>query len=169
MAAYATADDMIARYDSRSIGNLVTDDGQRAEEVELSTNEKVTTSLSSATGRVNAACLRGNRYTVDELAGLTGDDAEYLKDIVCAQAFLILWRRRPHGDDQLRDAVKEEVDEALKQLRTGEMVFNITAVKDAGIPQIDTIARVTIGSQWELVADKCRPSFYPRRRSYRNR
>lgn len=169
MAAYATADDMIARYDSRTLGELVTDDGQRAEEVELSTNAKMTTALSTATGHVNAACLRGNRYTVAELEALTGESAEYLNDIVCAQAFWILWRRRPYGDDALRKAAKEEADMALEQLRTGDMVFDVDAVKDAGIPQIDTIARVTIGSQWELVADKCRPSFYPRRRSYRNR
>jgi len=169
MAAYADASDMIARYDSRTLGELVKDDGQREEEVDLATNGKMTTALSTATGHVNAACLRGNRYTVAELEALTGESAEYLNDIVCAQAFWILWRRRPYGDDALRKAAKEEADVAVDQLRSGDMVFDITAQKDAGIPQIDTIARATISSEWEMVVDKARPRFYPRRRSYRNR
>lgn len=169
MTAYADSADMIARYDSRTLGELVTDNGQRAEEVELSTNMKMTTALSTATGLVNAACLRANRYTVVELEALTGESAEYLNDIVCAQAFWILWRRRPYSEDDLRKAAKTEADMALEQVRSGDMIFDIDSTKDAGMPQIGTVARLTIGSEWELMVDKARPRFYPRRRSFRNR
>ncbi len=171
MAAFATAQDMIDRYDVRTLGDLVTDDGTRVAEASLPDNDKLAKALQAATGKVLAACLRANRYTKAQLLALSGESRDYLIDITCAIAFWNLWRRKPYTDlkDQQGQA-KQEADEALEMLRSGDHIFDVSETREAGIPQIDTISRATIANDWELVADVARNGrFYPRRRTYRRR
>lgn len=169
MAAYADADDLIARYDTRILGDLVNDSGERITEAELSGNSKITTALEGASGELNANVLRGNRYSVSDISALTGNDLVFLKDIICTLAFARLYRRRSWVE--ISDSMKESMEYAerkLKALGNGEVIFNIEDTRNAGAPSVTAVSRVEITRDWELVADKCRGHIYPQRRSYRN-
>jgi phage gp36-like protein len=169
MTAFATAADMIARYDARTLGDLVTDDGNQVAENALAANPKMTAALATATGQIKAAVLRAERYTTAELEALTGESQQYLKDLTCQIAFWCLWRRRPYIDDQQRNEVKASADEALELLRTGAHVFDIDRQKDAGTPKVETITRAEVENDWSLFVDQARGNFYPRRRTYKQR
>lgn len=169
MTSFATPADMIARYDVRTLGDLCSDSGERISEAGLAANTKLLTCLSSASGRVIASTLRAKKYTVDDLNALTGESLAYLVDITCRVAFWLLWQRKPYVDTQQRMEAKKEYDETLEMLNKGDQIFDVESVKDAGIPQVETITRVEIESDWSLFVDQGRGHFYPRRRTYKNR
>ena len=129
--------------------------------------------LSSATGRINSAVLRGNRYRATDLATLAAagtEDSDYLIDITCQIAYWMLLRGKPHvGSKEERQAAREQNDELLEVLKTGDEIFNIETTRDAGQPKIDTVTRSQAASTMSLVVDAARGRFFPRRRSYRNR
>lgn len=167
MASLATPADMILRYDSRSLGDIVSDTGNRVPETSLATDPKMLKSLEAATGQFYAAILRAKRYTRLEIEALTGESKEYLKDIVCALAFWWLWRRKPYTEmnDRLRTGAEEDAKEALTMLRNGDEVFEIATSIDAGVGTVDTPSIVAIDVGWGLVVDRCRRgNFYPARR-----
>lgn len=169
MAAFATPTDFLNRYDVRTVGDICSDDGTRVTESALATNDKLTTALNTATGQILAAVLQGERYTAADLAAMTGESAAYLTDLTCRIAFWLLWQRKPYTDDQQRMEAKERADQALELLRTGAHVFDITANKEAGRANIDTVTRTEIQDNWELFVDKARGHFYPARRTYARR
>lgn len=168
MTAYATPADLIVRYDVRTLGDLCSDDGNRVPQALLATNTKLEALLSTASGQINAAVMRGDRYTAADLASLSGESQQYLVDLTCRIAFWLLWQRRPYSDDQNRMEAKKSADEALELLRTGAQVFEIDTVIEAGKPKVDTVSRTEITNNWNLVADRCRGRFFPVRRSYAN-
>lgn len=171
MASYADGDDMIARYDSTVLGHLCADDGTPISEANLPANTKMTTALATATGRIDAALMAGDRYTAADLDGLTAESLAFLVDITCAVAFWLLWRRRPHTaqNDNQRKLSQEEAEQYLELLRTGVEVFTVSDNVAAGKPDIETISRVDLTDNWNLVVDRGRGKWLPARRSYRNR
>jgi len=169
---FATATDMVDRYDSETLGDLVTDNEDSLSESELLSSSKMTTALAGATGDVIAACLRGERYTRADLDGLTGDSLAYLKDITCAFAFWRLWKRKPYlgSMDDRRQSAQEDYREALDMLNRGDRVFDIDTAQQAGRPRIETVTHAEINDRWSLITDIARHGrFYPRRRTYSNR
>ena len=171
MAAFATATDMIARYDSRTLGDLVADDGARVPEGALASDSKMTAALNSATGELKAALLQGERYTVTELESLTAESQAFLVDLTCRVAFWRLWSRKPYSQsfDGVRQVAKSEYTDALEMLRTGAHVFELDDQIQAGHPKVDTITRAEI-REHNLVVDIARNGrFYPRRRTYGDR
>lgn len=171
MAAFATAADMIARYDSRTLGDLVSDTGAAVAEGGLAADTKMIAALASATGELKAALQRGKRYTTAQLTALTGESQAYLVTLTCAIAFWYLWRRKPpysEADAQFRQNARAEFEEAIEKLVSGENIFDIDELVDASIPKVDTVSRIE-ATGWNLLADACRGRFFPRRRSYRNR
>lgn len=167
--AYADASDLISRFDARTLGDLVEDDGKRITPGELLSHERVAAALSAATGQLHSHVLRGNRYDETDLANLTGDDLAYVKDIVCMLAFMWLHRRRHWV--KISDAMKTEMDmvrAALEALGRGEQVFNVASVRDAGKPKVIAVSRVEVERDWNLRVDRCRGHVYPLRHSYRN-
>lgn len=170
MAAYATASDMVNRYDSRELGQLCSDTKVPAAEVDLSANGKMTAALSEATGIIKAHLKKAGRYTDTELSALSGESLEFLKGITCTLAFWFLWRRKHYlGDrDPQREMIQREADTVLQMLRDGTIVLDVEANIDAGKPQVEAVPRATIISEWELRRDKDSGRFFPRRRSYRN-
>lgn len=169
MSAFASSSDMIARYDARTLGDLC-GDGSRVAEVDLGSSSKMTAALNTATGYVKAALLKGERYSETDLAALTGESLDFLKDVTCIFAFWFLWRRRKYlGDkDPNRGEAKQQFEDTLKMLNDGAWVLNVTANIEAGRGQVDTATRVDIESNWELMVDKGRGRWLPPRRSYRN-
>lgn len=170
MANFADADDMIARYDARMLGDLVSDDGTQVPEPMLAANAKMIAALASATGQVKSALLRSERYAVADLEALTGESAALLADITSQIAFWILYRRKPSADprDPMRTEVKETAEEHLEQLRLGNIALEIATTLDAGLPRAAAATRVEKLDQ-RLIVDAARPRFYPRRRTYKDR
>lgn len=169
MTAFATPADMLIRYDARTLGDLCSDSGVRLQESELTANAKLIALLSSATGQIKSAVLRGERYKVEDLEALTGESLAYLVDLTCRIAFWLLWQRKPYADDQQRLEAKKAYDESLELLQNGSHVFEITSAMDAGTPHVETVTRTEIANNWNLVADRCRGRFFPARRTYANR
>lgn len=169
MAAFATPADLLLRYDVRTLGDICSDDGIRVSETNLLTDQKVTTALDSATGQIMAAVLRGERYTAADLATMTSESRDYLKDLTCRIAFWLLWQRKPYPDDQNRMEAKKNADEALELLRTGQHIFDIAETIEAGKPDVETVTRTEIADYWNLFVDRARGRYYPSRRSYADR
>jgi hypothetical protein len=169
MAAFAAPADLILRYDVRTLGDLCSDDGTRVTQANLATDQKVEMALDTATGQIMAAVLRGERYTAADLAALTSESADYLKDLTCRIAFWLLWQRKPYTDDKQRMEAKESSDKALEMLRTGQHIFDIAATIEATKPDVETVTRVEVADEWGLFVDRARGRFYPSRRTYRDR
>jgi hypothetical protein len=161
---------MVNRYSATVLGNLCSDTRESVSEVDLATDAKMVAALSEATGIVRAHLKKGDRYTDDDLSGLTGESLEFLKGMTCTLAFWFLWRRKPYLSDKdpQKETVRREAEEVLKMLRDGTIVLDVAANIDAGKPQADTIPRATIINYWELRRDKDQGRFFPARRSYRN-
>ena len=169
---FATAQDMIDRYDSKTLGDLATDSGATVSEPDLLNNSKMTAALAGGAGDLISAVLRGERYTRANLDALTGDSLAYLLDINCAFAFWRLWKRKPYnwGMDDRRRAALEDYTEALAMLDSGARIFDIDTARESGRPDIETITQAEIDGQWSLVADIARHGrFYPERRTFAGR
>jgi len=167
---YATPDDMIARFDVRTLGDHAADGDTRVSAADLVTNAKMIAMLADASGQVNAACLQGERYSVEDLGGLTGDSAAFLVRLTCDIAFGHLWRRRPYTDDnEARAEAIRQADDHLTRLRDGEWVFDVAENKEAGRAKVIGVRRSVVSRDWKLVADRVRGKLYPRRRSFQDR
>lgn len=165
MAAFAASTDMVNRYDVRTLGQLC-GDGATIGEGALASDDKMTAALESATGQIIAAVLVGERYSRADLDGLSDESADYLVDLTCRVAFWKLWDRKPYTgrEDPNRTAAKKEALEALDMLRKGLHVFDVDGVKEAGRPDVDRIS-VAEASNFHLIVDRARGSFYPSRRT----
>src|SRR5690242_5903704 len=108
--SYATNPDMLARYDARTVGDLVNDTDIRQTPDQLLTDANLTAALSDACGMVNTAAVVGQRYTPAELAALTGDDLNILKRLVCDIAFVYLANRRGVKPAQYEDAYTRSME-----------------------------------------------------------
>jgi len=161
MAAYATADDLTARYDERTIRDLLSDDGTPVTE-RLTAHTRLTSLLEAASGRVEAASLNAKMYTAVQLAALTGNSLGLLKDIVCDLTMIRLIMRRPEkfSSEQIKD-MRESAEMYLEQLRKGERLFAIDANIDAGLPTIDGPTAVDY-ERLNLIPDRTR-NYYPGR------
>lgn len=163
MAAYATAADMMARFDVNILGDICSDTGVPVEPAELASNAKITAALADASGLIEAACLQGKRYTAAQLAALTGNSLGYLKRICCQIAYGLLWDNRSWIDDERRDRAMDRMKATLKDLRTGEIIFDVPLVPEAGLPSISQ-PTITEINRLNLVVDEARRGFYPARR-----
>ena len=139
--AHATVEDLLARYDSRRIADLVLDTDQRATPQELAGNSiagvVVQTALSDASGMINSAILAGGRYELVDLVAMTTDSKNHLKRLCCDIAYGLLISRRGYGGADL-DAMTSRAKESeafLELLRTGERMFEIEKNEQASTVQ----------------------------------
>lgn len=131
--AYATGDDLIARYDIDLIGDLASDDRETQDRNDIADHPHVLTALEDASGEVDAALLAGSRYTAEQLTTLTGASANYLKSIVCGLAMAALHERRPESvDAQTIERITQRARDAILSLRRGDNVFGLQEHIDAG-------------------------------------
>lgn len=161
--AYASADDLVKRYDARTLGDLCSDTGVRVSEVALPTNPKILAALDDASGEIDAALMQAKRYTTADLASLTGNSLAYLKRLTCTIAFAGLWNRRPSVDDMDRDEALKQARQALDRLRRGENVFDLEDQKSAGLPEVKEPSVSSI-DRLNLTVDRARRGYYPRRK-----
>lgn len=161
MAAYATPTDLLARKDARTLGDLVTDVSERVSPEDLLTDTKLQAALDDASGEIDAALLQGKRYSVADLTALNGNSQKYLIRLTCDIAWGLLCERRSYGvDDERRQAAFKSRREALERLRKGEHVFDLEAVKEAGLPSITGPTRIE-RTALNLISNRARGRFYP--------
>lgn len=167
--SYASVQNLIARYDARTVGQLVSDNNIAVPPIELAWNSVAQAALDDASGEIEAALLRGERYSAADLAALTGNSAKHLIRICCDIAFWNLWDRRPwQRQDPGRDDARKRSQDHLDRLAKGENVFNIAAVLDAGLPESTGPSAVEL-SNLNLIAYRARGHFYPVARLPNNR
>lgn len=159
---HAVPADLVNYYDETVIADLASDTGTPVEN--LTADAKVLAALSAASGKVNSAATVAERYTVEQLAALTGDDLELLKQITCTLAMARLLTRRPGS--RYVETYKESIQEAedfLERLRRGERVFAVADVREAGQLAVDGPTVVEY-ERLNLLPDRTR-NYYPSRAS----
>lgn len=159
--AFATAEDLMKRFDVGVIGDLCQDCRTEADEYDISKSKIVAMVLEEASGQFEIAVQAGGRYTLDQMASLTGSQAEHRKRIECTIAMANLFKRRT--SDALLDLAKrldEESTAYLKRLQTGENVFGFPENIQASVLEHDHVSAATIESLNLLPARMGR--FFPR-------
>ncbi len=167
MASYAAPSDLLARYDARVIGDLAGDSGARIAVGSIPTNANVLVALEDASGDIDAALLKGKRYTAANLVALTGNSLAHLKRMCCQIAIAKLWERRVYMDadeEQGAEQAAKQAREAIRKLQTGEEIFELELVVEAGLPKLSTPSPTRI-AQRNLLVDELRGNgYFPPRR-----
>lgn len=158
---YATPADLILRFDANTIADLASDSG--TPEPTIATSQIVLTSLSAASGRVDASIRVGNLYQASDIAAMTGDSMEYLMDLVCELAMARLVARRPERYREQYEELTKHAEESLERLRKGENVFAIEVNVAAGLPTVDGPSTVTY-TRLNLLPERTR-NFFPYRKT----
>ena len=161
--AYATPEDMIARKSVTTLGQLCSDSGTSVAAIDLETDPYLQAALDSASGAIDAALMQAGRYTVADLAGLTGNSLAYLVHLTCEIAMAYLFARKPTYAVTEYEASLKLQSVYLDQLRRGENVFNLPAQIDAGTPKFDQPSVASI-ERLGLLRDRTL-NYYPVRHS----
>lgn len=131
---YCTPSAALLYVDWRTPANLLSDDGTRlADSGAVASSAAWAELLLAASGEVEAAALRGKRYTPADLAAMTGAQAARLRELVARLAVGKLVFRRPG----LYPTVPQDVQDAraaLELLANGERVFGFVETMEAGLP-----------------------------------
>ena len=165
--AYATAAQLLERYDARDIGDLVSDDDTPVPRPDLLTDGKVAAALNDASGAIDSALMVGGLYSAADLAGLTGNSQYRLICICCEIAMARLFSRRPLRWQEAYAKALELAEGHLDKLRCGQNTFGLPAQIAAGLPSID--GPTTLEYQaLNLVRDRTK-NYFPGRRLPNNR
>lgn len=134
--SYATAAQAVQRHDVRQWGDLLSDDNARVAAADVLTNTTLAALLKEASGMVEMACLRGERYTPTDLGEtLSGVSKEMLVGLVCELAF---WKAtvRRHPDRALQPSAIWAL-QTLDALADGKAIFSLEEVAEAGVQDDD--------------------------------
>lgn len=139
--SYATAQNMIDRYDVNRLGQLVADDGIQRTSAQLLSDDVLAEMLADAASLINASLMAGGRYAIADLQSLTGTDAGLLVRLNADLAYGLLLQRRGYPLDQLKSIAPGYLQafQWLDRLADGQMIFNIEAVKDAGRTHLEVV------------------------------
>jgi len=133
--SYLSAAQFLSYYDSRTVAELLSATGVKV--ADPANDPTMAELLLAASGQVEAAALKGGRYTSADLASIAGtNNGAYLRKLVAGCAMQSLRDRRGRvGEDQLKSF--EFVREGLKALRQGEEIFGFVEVQTAATTQSD--------------------------------
>jgi phage gp36-like protein len=160
--AFATAQEMLDRIDSRWLCQLVFDDNTVATEEEFLASTRVADCLDDASGMVLAYALQGKRYSVADLEGLTGVGQKLLVKITVdiAAAFLAEARQLPAEDIARAVPGYGRAMQFLEQLQLGNIVFHVEDNMQAGLPSTQIQCSTLVSSASRLFGD-VRSRTYP--------
>lgn len=137
LTPYATAADMLIRYDYTTVGQLLTDGrGTSTPDISLILNPaqpegaKLQTLLMRSSGLVESAAMMGGKYKPTDLQALIGNQLELLKSIVCDLTIFELYKRRPNLDAPIPPAYRE-AQSWLSALEDGTTIFGLQENIDA--------------------------------------
>lgn len=134
---YLGVSEFLKRADARTVGDLVSDDGTRVASSSLSGNANLAAALLDASGEVEAAAMKGARYTPADLAALTGAGQARLYRLVTRLTLVYLYERRPDGREK-PSGLLDDVTRQLQELRDGVMIFGTTETADAQVMEATT-------------------------------
>lgn len=117
---YATADDLLKRYDARLLGDLVSDSGTPVAPNDLPSNPVIDAVLRDACAAVDAAVFVGSRYTPEQMTTLSETAAAFVRRLVCDLALVYIKRRRGRFDSDKDAALLKEINDTLAALRDGQ-------------------------------------------------
>lgn len=137
MAALATPDDMIQRFDARVLGDLVTDTDTRLPPASLPTDPILLMVLDDASATLRAAVGAHGGYPPDEIP----TDDPIVVRLVCAVALGYLYDRRSSDVPQGHEAIVSEAAETLDLIRNGAYVFDSDAARRGTLPDNTVIPR----------------------------
>lgn len=166
---YAQVSDLMVAYDTTRLGDLVTDGGPRVPASQLPTNLILQAMLLQASGMIDAACQRGQKYTQTDLLNIAngGDPLNpsmnmqpsqaLLTRLVCDLAYGLLVGRRGYSaaDSQAESPRYAEARSLLESLSAGEMIFVTAGTLAAGIPN----SQINLSSQIGLLSGAARRYF----------
>ena len=161
--AFATTADMTTRFDHRTLGRLLSSDGNKVPLVEFGANPVMTMALNDASAAILAILTVGQRYNEDDLSSAQSvAGVHYLTRICCEIAFSYLWMRRDmtrasekesKGDNR-HTAVLESAEKHLEDLRTGKHVLTIPENQEAGRADTAPLSVSRIENTWDLLRDR---------------
>ncbi len=157
---YATPGQMLARHDSRIIGQLLNDDGTVVSEADAENHPLLIEALEDASGQIRSAAFVGKKYSAQNMEDLSRDNDPFLVRMTCGLALGFLYDRRQSTDALPEVVIKYE--QWLATLRLGERIFPIEENKAAGNVTNGYITD-KVRTNLALVGDKNR--FFPSRES----
>ncbi len=162
LVPYASAADLLSRQDVGLVGQLCVDNGQVATAADIIDpltvgGFNVLTALLDASGEVEYAATRGERYQPSDLQQLTGASLGFLKRVTCDIAMMNLYDRRD-GQNPPQNVLEKykRAQEFLQQLVSGERVFGDLENQSAGPPK-----QAFFTSQ-DLIANRLASATWPR-------
>ena len=127
--AYATLNDLKARYDVRVIAKYASDTGTPVSVPSLSTNPRIKAALQDASGQIASALVKGGRYRASVLTTLAADETKgaLLRQMTCALAMAALMGKPVGGLDEIEELVfgYKTAMENLDALRNGATIFDL--------------------------------------------
>lgn len=131
-SAYATATDMIARYDVRTLGDLLSDnENVRLTSAQVLASTTLATLLSEASGEVEGVAFARRVYEPDDFAALTDNGLAKLAGVICAVCLQKCMARRPSRVKELPQQMVLALAD-LERLRLGDHIFAFSETADAG-------------------------------------
>lgn len=134
-SSYCTPTQMLQWVDIRVLQDVLADDDVPVPKLAVLTHTNLVAALNSASGEVESECLKGGRYKPEDLLALTGVSATALQRMVAILALGNLHERR-YPDKDTMPAVQKQMDK-LTQLASGEAIFGLVEVQQAGLPDTD--------------------------------
>lgn len=151
--AYCTAAQVVVFFDWRTLARLLSDTTTPlASSAAVQADANLAALLKAASGRLEAACFRGGRYTTADLAALTSsyNGGQFLAKLVAGLTVSDCYERRPDPGRKLPDlAVQAEA--LIKQLEEGEAIFPFQETADAGVVSHQTITQAQIAARRDKV------------------
>lgn len=138
-AAFCTAEQFLDFFDWNTVAQLLTDKAQGGT-ITLKTRTEVLAStvlerlLKARSGMVEAAALKGERYTTADLEALQDDDTnggELLARIIADLTMFDLYNRRPDRRAEMPESCKM-AHQFLDLLADGQMIFGFEETAEAG-------------------------------------
>ncbi|MFZ9077503.1 MAG: hypothetical protein ACO23H_03145 [Alphaproteobacteria bacterium] len=131
--AYATGEDLAARYDIDWLGDLATDNREHLARDAVLTHPVVLVALEGASGQVQSALIQGGQYSVADLSSLSGVNKAYLADLVCGLAIARLYERRAEAIPANAEAQQAKWGALIEKLEKGVNIFDLPDQVDATI------------------------------------
>lgn len=126
----------LERIDQRTVAQIASDGGEPVPIGSLSTNANVLAALKDASGLVESAAFRGEKYATADLAALAATDTVgrgLLYRIVADLAVAFLWERRPNKSDGAQPpASLQRSLQWLDDLAQGVRIFPMLEAMEAG-------------------------------------
>lgn len=161
---FAEPEDLENRFDSRTIRDLLLDNGEAATDV-ANNNNRVMAALMDATGAIISACQVGRMYSEEDLETLvtaSGTDGSLIKRLTCELAMMYLIEARPEKFKGQYSELTKRTEGYLDRFRKGERVFSIEGQLAAGVVSHDGLDRYEYQIHGNWIPDRMR-GYYPAR------